>query len=71
MTGIIISIALLILANNLVFKIEVKTANKNIQKIVLKELEDLGIKRLTLKKSHKKIEKIVKKILEDNKDTSY
>ena len=64
----IISIVLLILANNIVFKIEVKTTNRDIQNKVLKELNNNGLKTFTLKKSHKEIEKIVSKILDDNKD---
>ncbi len=64
----IISIILLILANNIVFKIEVKTTNRDIQNKVLKELNNNGLKTFTLKKPHKEIEKIVSKILDDNKD---
>ena len=64
----IISIVLLILANNIVFKIEVKTTNRDIQNKVLKELNNNGLKTFTLKKPHKEIEKIVSKILDDNKD---
>ena len=67
--GVILSIILLFLVNNLIFKIEIKSPNKNVQKLVMKELEKNGIKKLTLKKKHSEIEKIVNKILNDNKNT--
>lgn len=65
----IVSIIFLFFVNNIVFKIEVKSANSKIQNLVLKELEKNGLKTLTLKKSHPQIEKIVTKILDDNKDS--
>lgn len=67
--AIVLSIVLLIVVNNMIFKIEVKSANKNIQKLVLNELKNNGIKTLRFKINHKKIEVIVNNILENNKDT--
>lgn len=67
--GIIIGIIMLFFVNNMIFKIEVKSTNKNIQNLVEKELKNNGVKIFSLKKNHKKIEKIVEKILEDNKNT--
>lgn len=67
--AIIISIIILFLANNMILKIDVKSNNKNIQELVLKELEKNGIKSLSLKMPHKKIEGIVTNILDNNKDT--
>ena len=67
--SILISIIILLWANNLILKVEIKTSNKDINKLLIKELKkyDLGVMRL--KKSHKKIEIIVDSILENNKDT--
>lgn len=64
----VIGIILLIFVNNLIFKIDVKSNNKEIQELITKELNkhDLGI--LKLKKSHKTVEKIVEQILNDNKE---
>ncbi len=67
--AIILSIFILFLANDLVLRIDIKTNNKEIEKIVLKALEDNKIKPLTLKLPHKKIEKIVENILDNNKDS--
>ncbi len=67
--GIILSIFILFLANNIIFKIEVKSANKNIRNLILEQLKENGLKTLSLKKSHKQIEVIVNKILDNNKDT--
>ncbi len=65
----ILSIVILFLANMVIFKIDIKSSNKNIQNILEKELSSRGIKTLTLKKSHAQIEKIVNNILDNNKDT--
>ena len=65
----IISIILLFMANNMVFKIEVKSNNAKINQLVLDELQKNGLTTFKLKLKHPKIEKIVNKILDDNKDT--
>ncbi len=67
--GIIISVILLIVVNNLIFKIEVNSPKKEIQLLLKRELKKYNLDTLKLKKSHKKIEEIVEKILENNKDT--
>ncbi len=65
----ILSIIILFLANMVIFRIDIKSPNKNIQNILEKELSSRGIKTLTLKKSHSQIEKVVNDILDHNKDT--
>ncbi len=65
----IISIFILFLANNIIFKIDIKTNNYDIQNLVLEALKNNGIKTLSLKMPHNKIEKIVANILDKNKDT--
>ncbi len=67
--SIILSIILLFLANNVIFKINVKSNNKDIRTLVLEELFNNGLKRFSLKMPHQKIENIVSKILDNNKDT--
>jgi len=67
--AIIIGISLLFIANNMIFKVEVKSSNKNIQKLVKEELNKYGLGSMRLKKTHKKVEVIVNKILDDNKKT--
>ena len=58
--GIILNIILA----NIVFKIEVVHSNKNIRELVIKDLEELGIKRYHFKVSYKEKELIKKKIKE-------
>ena len=64
-----LSILILFLANNLIFRIDVKSNNKEIIALVKEELKNNGLKTLSLKRPHKKIEGIVAKILDNNKDT--
>ena len=66
--SVILGICLLFLVNNMIFKIDVKTNNESIKKLLVSELEQYGLTTLRLKKSHRKIEIIVKKILDNNKD---
>ena len=65
----ILSICLLFLVNNMIFKIDIKTPNKEIQELLREELKKYNLDILKLKKSHKKIEVIVEDILKNNKDT--
>ena len=67
--SIIISIILLILANNLIFRVDIKSNNKNIRELLNTELKKHNLGVMKLKKSHKEIESIVKNILDNNKDT--
>ncbi len=64
----VISILILFIANNTIFKIEVKSNNKNIRELVKDELKQYNLKPLRQKINHKKIETIVKEILDNNKD---
>ncbi|MBE6156522.1 MAG: hypothetical protein E7161_02130 [Firmicutes bacterium] len=66
--SIIIGIIILFLANNMIFKVEVKSSNKGIQELLVRELNQYGLGKMKLKKNHKKVELIVNKILDDNKD---
>ncbi len=65
---IILSIIFLLFLNNIVYKIDIKTDNKEIKRIIKKELDYYGLKELSFKKRHNKIEDIVKKILDKEKD---
>ena len=67
--SIIISIILLILANNLIFRVDIKSNNKNIRELLNTELKKHNLGVMKLKKSHKEIESIVKNIIDNNKDT--
>jgi len=69
MISIIFGIILLFGVNNMIFKVEIKTNNNNIKEKLTLELENYGLKKLSLKKNHNKIEKIVKEILNKNKNT--
>jgi len=64
----VLSICLLLMVNNLIFKVEIKTNNENIRVLLINELKKYGLTTLRLKKSHTKIENIVKNILENNKE---
>ena len=67
--AIFFSMFILLVANNTIFKVEIKTNNENIKKILSSELDKYNLTTMRLKKSHSKVEKIVTKILEDNKET--
>lgn len=65
----LLGILCIFLVNNLIFKVEVKSANKNIQELLISELKNNGLSTLKFKKNHKQIEQIVNQILDNNKDT--
>ena len=65
----IICIILLLILNNMIFKIDIKSNNKNIQNLLIKELKNNGLKSFSMKKNHAQIEKIVNKIVHDNKES--
>lgn len=67
--SLLISLLLIYTLSNVIFKVEVIHSNKNIIKLVTKELEDNGIKKYKFVKNYQEIEKIKNKILEENKDT--
>lgn len=69
LSSLLISLLLIYILSNVIFKVEVIHSNKNIIKLVTKELEDNGIKKYKFVKNYQEIEKIKKKILEENKDT--
>lgn len=69
LSSLLISLLLIYTLSNIIFKVEVIHSNKNIIKLVTKELEDNGIKKYKFVKNYQEIEKIKNKILEDNKDT--
>ena len=64
----ILSIGILMIANLMVFKIDIKSNKESISELLLEELKKYGLKVGTLKHNHKDIEVIVQNILEDNKD---
>lgn len=69
LSSLLISLLLIYTLSNVIFKVEVIHSNKNIIKLVTKELEDDGIKKYKFVKNYQEIEKIKNKILEENKDT--
>lgn len=69
LSSLLISLLLIYTLSNVIFKVEVIHSNKNIIKLVTKELEDNGIKKYKIVKNYQEIEKIKNKILEENKDT--
>lgn len=66
--SIILGIVMLFLVNGMIFKVEVKSPNKDIQTLLIKELDKYGLGIMKLKKNHKKVEIIVNRILDNNKD---
>ncbi len=67
--GTILGIVLLILANNMIFKVDIKTPNGEIKTLLKNELAKYNLKTLRMKKNHRQVEKIVTQILDNNKDT--
>ncbi len=64
--SLFIGVIILLIVNNMIFKIEIKTNNKEIYEMVNESLKENNIKVFTLKKRHKSVEKIVEKILQEN-----
>lgn len=64
----IIGIFLLLIVNNIIFKIEIKSNNENIRNLLKEELKKYNLTTMRFKKSHKEIEIIVKNILNKNKE---
>mgnify|MGYP001544067851 FL=1 len=69
LSSLLISLLLIYTLSNVIFKVEVIHSNKNIIKLVTKELEDNGIKKYKFVKNYQEIEKIKNKKLEEDKDT--
>lgn len=69
LSSLLISLLLIYTLSNIIFKVEVIHSNKNIIKLVTKELEDNGIKKYKFVKNYQEIEQIKNKILEENKNT--
>jgi len=67
--SVILGIILLFIANNLILKVDVRSPNKNIQNLLITELDKYGLGTLKFKKSHKQVEVIVNDILDNNKET--
>ena len=65
---ILMGIILNLILSNLIFKIEVEHSNKEIVKIVSKDLNELGLKKYHFKVSYSKKEEIKKKLLSKEKD---
>lgn len=61
---IIIGILINIILSSIVFNIEISTPNKKLEKLVLNDLKNEGLKKYSIKPSYKKKERIKKNILE-------
>lgn len=63
-TTILFGLVIFVFLKNVIIKVEVIHSDKQIREFVTDELEQRGIKRLTLKKSYKELQKIKQEILE-------
>lgn len=68
MLFIILGIILNIFLSNIIFNIEVNTPNKKLEKIILKDLKNQGIRKFHLKKTFQKKEQIKKYIMKKEKN---
>lgn len=66
--GIIVFINIVYLLSNICFSVEISTSNNKIKEILLNDLDNYGIRRLSFMKDFKNKEIIEKKILESHKD---
>lgn len=66
---VFLGISLIIFLSNIIFAIDIKTEDKEIETLIKKELEDKGISLYKFVKSYEEKEKIKKEILNNNKDT--
>ena len=65
---IIVGLLANIILSNMIFKIEVKTSNKRLSKIIINDLKSLGIKKYRFKVSFDKKEKIKEYLKEKEKE---
>ncbi len=63
-----IGLILLIIGSNLIVDVKVIHENKEIRELVLTELEEAGIKKLTFKKSYRYLQKVKEEILDKYPD---
>ncbi|MEG0025786.1 MAG: sporulation protein YqfD [Bacilli bacterium] len=66
--AIISGIMLLVCLSNIIFNVSVVHTNKDIRKIILDDLENMGLKKFSFKKSYDDINKIKQQILDNHKD---
>lgn len=65
---LIFGIILLFCLSNIIFSIEVVHTNKQIRELLLTELDNYGVKRLSIKKSYKQLQRIKENIINKHKD---
>lgn len=66
--ALIVGFLFLILLTNTIFKIEVVHTDSDVRTFLKKELEEHGIKEMTIRKSYDTLEKIRKDIMNENRD---
>lgn len=66
--AIILGIIFLNILCNIVFEIEIDTENKELYKLITKELNEKGMRKYTIVKKFSTRQKIINTILEENKD---
>ena len=67
--SILFGIAVLFLLSQMIFQVEIIHTNKELRTLLMKELNNYGIKELGFQKSFSEIEKIKEEILNKHKDT--
>ncbi len=65
---VILGLSLIIFLSNIIFKIDIKTDDKEIEELVRRELESKGLSLYKFVRSYSDKEKIKKDILDNNKD---
>ena len=66
--AIIFGIAVIYFFSNIIVEVNVIHSKKEIRELVTNELEEYGVKRLTLKKNYKQLQKIKENILKNHQD---
>ena len=66
--AIIFGIAVIYFFSNIIVEVNVIHSKKEIRELVTNELEEYGVKRLTIKKKYKELQKIKEKILKNHPD---
>lgn len=66
--ALILGFFMLTFLSNVIFSIDIVHNNKEIRNLINEELENYGMKRLSIKKDFESIEKIKKEIIEKHKD---
>src|SRR5699024_9641860 len=66
--SIFFALLIIFVLSNMIFEIKIETQNKELKTLLIKELENYGIKKYKFKKNYEDLTKIKENIIKNNKD---